>query len=270
MLARVATEAGEFGAGNEDYAAVGDDTVVILDGLTARTETGCIHGVSWYVEQLANAIIHRASLGPRKALATAIEDTADQHRATCDLTHPATPAAAVAIAQFTATELRYLVLCDTTLVLDTTTGITVVTDSRMGHTASAERAAANASPVGSPEKNQALTRMKQVELAARNTAGGYWAASSDSAVAEHAITGTARLTDLHRAAVLTDGAARLVKPFGVLSWAALLDLLSTAGPNELLRRTRYIEEHDPAGIRWPRNKKSDDATVVYLEAGHAD
>jgi hypothetical protein len=268
VLAHVATEAGEVDTGNEDYVAVGEGTVVVLDGLTARTETGCIHGVSWYVEQLANAIIHRASLGPRKALATAIEDTTDQHRGTCDLTHPGTPAAAVAIAQFSTTELRYLVLCDTTLALDTTAGTTVVTDSRMEHTASAERVAANASPVGSPEKAQALTRMKQVELAARNTPGGYWAASSDPAVAEHAITGTVKLADLHRAAVLTDGATRLVEPFKVLSWATLLDLLRTAGPDELLRRTRAIEEHDPAGIRWPRNKKSDDATVVYLEAGH--
>jgi hypothetical protein len=269
VLARVATQAGESGAVNEDYAAIGDDTVVVLDGLTARTETGCIHGVRWYVEQLANAIIHRASLGPREALATAIEDTADQHRSTCDLTHPGTPAAAVAIAQFSTTELRYLVLCDTTLTLDTTAGITIVTDPRMGHTAPAERAAANASPVGSPEKAQALTRMKHVELAARNTPEGYWVASSDPTVAKHAITSTVRLTDLHRTAILTDGATRLVEPFGVLSWAALLDLLSTDGPDELLRRTRAIEEYDPTGIRWPRNKKSDDATVVYLEAGYA-
>lgn len=264
----IATEAGESGASNEDYAAADENTVVVLDGLTARTETGCIHGVGWYVRELANAIIDYPGLDPRKALAAAIKNTADQHRNTCDLTHPATPAAAVTIAQLTTTELRYLVLCDTTLILDTTSGITVVTDSRMTHTASAERATANTSPMGSPEKMRALTQMKQVELTARNTPGGYWAASSDPIAAEHAITSTIKLADLHRAAILTDGAIRLVEPFKILSWAALLDLLSTAGPAELLRRTRTIEEHDPAGIRWPRNKKSDDATVAYLEPNH--
>lgn len=85
----------------------------------------------------------------------------------------------------------------------------------------------------------------------------------DPAVVSHAITSAVPLGELHRAAVLTDGAARLVDAFGLLSWAELLDLLSTAGPEELLRRTRAAEECDPAGIRWPRNKKSDDATAVY-------
>lgn len=263
-MARVASEAGAVGIENEDYAAVGADMVVVLDGLTARTETGCIHGVNWYVGQLANAIINRAGLGPREALAAAIKDTADQHHDTCDLTHPGTPAAAVVVAQVTAGELRYVVLCDATLVLDTTAGITVVTDSRIEQTAPDKRAAANATPMDSPEKSHALIRMKQAELEARNAPGGYWVASSDPAVVSHAITGAIPLADLHQAAVLTDGAARLVDAFGLLSWTELLDLLSTEGPAELLRRTRAAEERDPAGIRWPRNKKSDDATAVYL------
>lgn len=106
--------------------------------------------------------------------------------------------------------------------------------------------------------------MKRVELASRNVPGGYWAASNDPVVADHAVTGAVALADLRRAAVLTDGAVRLVEPFGMLNWAALLDRLGTAGPEELLRRTRVAEDRDLAGIRWPRNKKSDDATAVYL------
>lgn len=39
-------------------------------------------------------------------------------------------------------------------------------------------------------------------------------------------------------------------------------------PDDLLRRTRAAEERDPAGVRWPRNKKSDGATIAYVEALH--
>lgn len=90
-------------------------------------------------------------------------------------------------------------------------------------------------------------------------------AAANPTVVDHAVEG--RLTDFERAALLTDGATRLVETFKVLRWASLLDLLASAGPRELIRRTRKIEASDPAGVRWPRNKQSDDATVVYIEPG---
>lgn len=270
MFTSVATEAGDISTINEDHVLVRNETVVVIDGLTARTETGCIHGVAWYVSHLATAIIERAELGPTGALATAIRDTAGRHRDTCDLTHLGTPAAAVAIAQCAAGELRYLVLGDTTLLLDTTAGLTVVTDTRIRQTATAERVISDSYPVDSPEKTQALIRMKQAELTARNVPGGYWAAASDPKVAIHAVTGTVALAELHRGAALTDGTTRLVDTFEILNWAALLDLLATAGPRELLRRVRKVEDSDPDGLRWPRNKKSDDATAAYFTPTRPD
>lgn len=264
MFTTVTTETGDVSTENEDYVLARNDTIVVVDGLTARTESGCIHGVAWYVRHLSTAIINRVALGPTEALAGAIRDTADLHRDTCDLTHPGTPAAVVAVAQCAAGALRYCVLGDTTLVLDTTAGLTIVTDTRMRQTALAERAVSDSYPIGSPEKARSLVRMKRIELAARNVRGGYWAAASDPEAAEHALTGAVALADLHRGAALTDGAARLVDPFGAVDWTGLLDLLSTAGPRELLLRVRAVEESDPDGVRWPRNKKSDDATAAYF------
>jgi len=265
MFAQIASEAGGVGAANEDYAVVGNSTLVVIDGLTARADTACIHGVSWYARQLGNAIIGHSDRSPNEALAAGIKHVSGLHRNTCDLTHPGTPAAVVTVAQISGDQLRYIVLGDVTLLLDTTSGLTVITDSRMRQTAPAERAEADTYPVGSLEKQQALVRMKRVELAARNAPGGYWAAASDPAVIDCGMTGQLALTDLRRLAALTDGATRLVDPFNVLNWAELLDLLSTFGAHALVRRTRQIEEADPAGTRWPRNKKSDDASVIYLE-----
>jgi hypothetical protein len=66
------------------------------------------------------------------------------HCETCDLSHPATPSAAVAIAQAHGDSLRYLVLGDTALAIDTTDGLRIITDNRVDTTATAERAAADA------------------------------------------------------------------------------------------------------------------------------
>ncbi|WP_267902574.1 hypothetical protein [Streptomyces triticirhizae] len=37
----------------------------------------------------------------------------------------------------------------------------------------------------------------------------------------------------------------------------------TRDPASLIREVRALEEADPRGERWPRNKRSDDASVVY-------
>jgi hypothetical protein len=177
------SEPGSPDAPNEDafFISPDSDTVAIFDGATARTGTGCTHGVAWYTHSLVGSLAGHTRLTPAKALAAAIADTAARHRHTCDLAHPGTPSAAVAIAQARRKTLRYLLLGDVTLVLGLDYGIRVLTDSRVHGTARAERQAADNLPSGSSEKAQALVRMKQAELTARNVAGGYWVAAADSA-----------------------------------------------------------------------------------------
>jgi hypothetical protein len=50
-----------------------------------------------------------------------------------------------------------------------------------------------------------------------------------------------------------------------LALAATHFVLSAAGPDELLRQVRAAEAVDPKGRQWPRTKRSDDATAVYLQ-----
>ena len=64
--------------------------------------------------------------------------------------------------------------------------------------------------------------------------------------------------------LLSDGASRLVDPFRLATWEELLALLDESGPDELLHQVRAAEAVDPEGRQWPRTKRSDDATAVYL------
>jgi hypothetical protein len=65
-----------------------------------------------------------------------------------------------------------------------------------------------------------------------------------------------------RAALLSDGATRLVDRFGVMAWPGLFDVLDREGPYSLIMQTREAESSDPEGRRWPRSKRHDDATAV--------
>ena len=258
------SEAGSADKPNEDRIAVGSDMAAILDGATVRTDTGCIHGVAWFVEHLAAALITNSDLTPADALTAAITATAKAHGDTCDLQHPGTPSAAVAIVQARQEVLQYLVLGDVTLVADTDDALIVITDNRVGETARKERATADALPSGSPDKAAALVRMKHAELAARNVPGGFWVAAADPAAVAYAVTGEIPLTKLRQAALLTDGAARAVSPLMLYDWPGLLALLASHGTKELIRQIRSAEDTDPNATRWPRNKIHDDATAALV------
>jgi hypothetical protein len=69
--------------------------------------------------------------------------------------------------------------------------------------------------------------------------------------------------------LLSDGASRLVDLFELATWEELLALLEESGPDELLGQVRTAEAVDPEGRQWPRTKRSDDATVVYLALDQA-
>jgi hypothetical protein len=79
------------------------------------------------------------------------------------------------------------------------------------------------------------------------------------------LTGEVPLTDVRRVALLTDGAARAVDLFALFDWSQALELMAANGPDELIRKMRAVEKEDVKAVDWPREKISDDATVVYLE-----
>ncbi|MEU0156853.1 protein phosphatase 2C domain-containing protein [Micromonospora fulviviridis] len=267
MRVLVASDPGSVGRDNEDWVHADERLVAVLDGATARTETGCIHGVTWYARRLGSTVVDLAysySTPLPQALADAISRVAAEHQDTCDLDHPGTPSAGIGLARFRPGGLEYLVLGDVSLVIGQGGKLNIVTDDRVSRTAAAERAEADRHPIGSPGKTAALLAMKHAELAARNVPGGYWIAEADPKVVEHALTGSCQVSEQTRVAVLSDGAARAVT-LGLLSWPNALDLLRAEGPTELIALVRQAEAEDPQATRWRRNKCSDDATAVYVD-----
>ena len=84
-----------------------------------------------------------------------------------------------------------------------------------------------------------------------------------------AIRGTLSAPQVRRAALLSDGAVRLVERFRVIDWRELLDLLDANGPGELIRRTRNADLAETDAERGTRRgKKHDDATAVLLTRLH--
>jgi hypothetical protein len=267
VLTTATTVPGEPGTDNEDWYGVTPELVIVLDGATVRSETGCEHGLVWYVQHLGTALSRfAAGTGSlQTALAVSIAYVAAQHPG-CDLTAPGTPSAAVGMVRTRNGIQERLVLGDVTVVtemVDPDAEISVVSDTRVSATAAELRAEADRYPLGSPQKRTAILAMKPHELAARNIPGGYWIAAADPRAALEALCGEVPVSEIRRFAVMTDGAARFIDMFDLAPWRRALNYLEVSGPQKFIDSVRAAEAADPQGIRFPRNKHRDDATVVF-------
>jgi hypothetical protein len=271
MTFRLATAPAKPDRPNEDFAVVGVNAAVLLDGAGTPpgTESGCVHGVAWYARTLGGLLL-AASAGEATlagALAVGIEQVNRLHVGTCDLKHSDTPSATVVAVRWDASELEYLVLADSVLVLERPGGEpTAITDDREAVVGRELRKPMDALPTGTPEHARALRDYVAKLADHRNRPGGFWVANTDPAAADEAITGRLTRDDVGAVALLSDGASRLADRFGLTTWRNTLDALADQGPAALIRQVRDAENSDPEGQRWPRGKAHDDATVVYGQA----
>ncbi|WP_067185488.1 protein phosphatase 2C domain-containing protein [Microtetraspora niveoalba] len=270
MRVTFATEPASLNRPNEDFIAATPDAVVLLDGAgtPAGSESGCSHGVAWYARTLGSTLIAALTQSAgtlTEILAEGIKATTSLHDFTCDVTHPGSPSATVAMLRRTGDHLGYLVLADSVLVLDLIgeDKPMVITDDREGQIGKRYRTAMDALDSGTPDHTAALRAYVEAMRAHRNRDGGFWVASSDPLAAEQALTGTLPADQIRAAALLSDGASRLVDRFHLATWRDILDILDQHGPGELICRVREAEHSDPHGERWPRGKSHDDATAAH-------
>ncbi|MFL6074351.1 MAG: hypothetical protein ACJ73S_13235 [Mycobacteriales bacterium] len=260
---------------NEDWAVATADFAFVLDGFDAPagadlSDSGCRHGVVWHVRHLGSRLLHRMATGDGRRLATilsdCIEDVAELHWDTCDLTHAGGPAASVAVVRTRGRSLDYLVLGGTTVLLDDAGAVEAVVDERIDAFGRQQRAALAEYPLGTAAHSEKVQDYLGELRWHRNTSGGYWLAAADPTAARQAVTGTVPRARIRSAALLSGGAGRLVR-FGLQDWPGVLDLLTAAGALALIEHVRTAERSDASGRLWPRTKAFDDATAILCRPG---
>ena len=266
MHVSMATSAGTAGKPNEDFAGAVPGAAVLLDGAgIPGTESICSHGVAWYTHRLGGALLGWLSRDDGRALvailATAIGEIAADHRGTCDITNPSSPQATVAMVRAIRGRLDYLLLADSFLVLGQNRGgPQVITDEREVTARRICSAPLDGVPRGTPEYDRIRESCAKELRSRRNQPGGYWIAKDDPHAAEEAVTGSRPLDDLDSVALLSNGASRIVSPYGLADWPGVMDLLGTNGPAEVISRVRQAEARTSEG---PDVRVPDDATVVH-------
>ncbi|MFJ7194948.1 MULTISPECIES: integrase [unclassified Streptomyces] len=254
MTTSVAARAGRA---NEDFVGALPTAVALIDGAgIPGTASICRHGVAWYAGRLGGSLLGLLSRVPDRSLpallAEAIERVTDDHRDTCDVADPVSPSAAVAVLRLSGDRVDHLVLGDAFLVLDAVDGAPlVVSDPRELIVARPYASALGAVAEGSEEYRRILRDLR----AHRNRPGGFWVAKDDPRAADEAVTGSRPVAGLAGAALLSNGAGRIVDRFRLVDWPGAMALLASSGPAELVQRVRQAEARHAVA--------ADDATVAH-------
>ena len=137
---------------------------------------------------------------------------------------------------------------------------------RAGEETAAQRfiAETGQDPVTALQHAEAI-RLFRAGRANVNTPAGEWLFSPMAAASEH--VGRARIAAPAGSLVLlcTDGFLALASNYRALAVGALVDAACHRGLADLAAELRRIEEEDATGRRFPRFKKSDDATAVLVK-----
>ncbi|MFG1947262.1 integrase [Nonomuraea sp. NPDC048826] len=260
MRVAMATVAKRADRANEDFAGAVPSAAVLIDGAgIPGTASICRHGVAWYASRLAGSLLGLLSLVPDRSLAAllaeAIEQVTDDHRETCDVADPISPSAAVAVLRVSGGLAEYLVLGDAVLVVDRADGAPlVVADPREVIISRSYEPAIEAAARGSDEHRRLLRDLR----AHRNRPGGFWVAKDDPRAADEAITGSCPIAASTGAALLSNGAGRIVDRFRLAGWPEVMAVLASKGPAEIIRRVRQAEARHAVA--------ADDATVIHCTA----
>ncbi len=97
-----------------------------------------------------------------------------------------------------------------------------------------------------------------------NTANGFWLMGADPAVAANATVTSLALDGPATVLMTTDGFYALTEDYKRYGDRELIATAQTLGLGILARELRHIEDEDPVGERYPRMKKSDDATALLV------
>jgi hypothetical protein len=268
---------------NEDLVAVEGNAAWLLDGASvpADLDRCCQLDARWYVEQLSSALktalAGGASITLVDALAAAISQVEERHRSLC--TRPELgygPSCTVAIVRLTGKTLDYLLLGDSTVLLDFGGDVLYLrSDKRLKQVATPLRRKlrtllAQGGGFTDPAYVELLRALVTEERAARNQPGGYWIASNLPLAAAHSITGTEQVgpffNQVKTVALLSDGLERYVRASGIFPPpGGLPGFLLTKGPARCIDRVRTAEASDPNGLLFPRTSAADDASAILLE-----
>jgi hypothetical protein len=260
---------------NEDFLAHGPDAALVMDGATPLGE-GLMPGTSdaaWIAQFGARRLMAhlQQGSGARKALRGALADAQKSFEAL--RRHPLeamwqTPCASMMLAVQGAGGVELLWYGDCAALVEQGDGSVIVVgetfDKRAAEAARARSVAQekNLSPASGLNRPEFIGNLRAVRN--RVNSGNYWLFSPDVRAAAHVSRKVVKTATGALLLLASDGFLALASDYGIYGAESLMDAALSKGLAALGEELRAVEAADAGGDKFPRFKKSDDATALLL------
>ena len=268
--------AGDPAKANEDFLLQAAHAGLVMDGATPLGDS-LMPGPSdaaWIAQFGARRLMAHLSeeKSARKALRDALADAQKSFEAL--RRHPPeekwqTPCASMILAVPGDSEVEFLWFGDcAALVKQGDAAVTVVGETFDKRAAEAERARAlakekNLSPAAGLSRPEFIGALRSSRN--RINSGAYWLFSPDARAAAHVSRRAIKASPGAMLLLATDGFLALASDYGAYSADGLMAAALSKGLAGLGEELRAIEAGDVGGDKFPRFKKSDDATAILLK-----
>lgn len=268
---------------NEDFACSTPRYGIVIDGATGLAGAPLFAGrfgsnAQWFSHVVGEAVCEALDAGhpAEKALARAVDAARAELEGAlgCSLARAdpdAVPSATLALAVVSGEAVELYGLGDSPLVAVLRDGSTLFSTDEVleGLDAEAlrvsrERAAACGRALSGPEKRALVDDVILDHRRMRNAEGGYWCLDPSGAGLAHLRRATLPRSEVVAVAGMSDGMWRAFGLFGLADAASELSALSAGRAAEFVAELRALEARDPDYVRYPRLKRSDDASVFWL------
>jgi serine/threonine protein phosphatase PrpC len=266
---------GDAAKPNEDAFGHKGEAALVMDGATMLGD-GLMPGPSdaaWIAQFGARRLLAHLGdgNGPRMALRAALADTQKSFEALRRMPPEdvwQTPCASMMLAAQVETGLECLWFGDcAALVKQGGAAVTVVGETFDKRAAEAERARSVAQEKGlAPASGLSRPEFIGILRAARNriNSGNAWLFSPEVAAASHVSRRVLKVQPGSTLLLATDGFLALASDYGAYGADGLMAAAMQKGLAALGTELRAIESGDVGGEKFPRFKKSDDATALLL------
>lgn len=263
---------------NEDISTINEYGAWILDGATGLSGKNLIDNCSdarWYVNQWNDYLkknIHKLDMDLKRIMKKGINIIKDKYYKEVrdkNITSLDLPSSSIVVVRWFKNTLEYFILGDCTLIIEKNNNVKIIKDDSV---TKLDNKIFKTMDKIMKEENKSLreakSKVKDLIISNRllkNRKDGYWILEFNTEALDNALYEKISLNGDIKLLMTSDGFSAIADRYNYISMEDLIYEAKNRGLDSLCKELRAVEERDYKGIKYPRFKKSDDASAIYVE-----
>lgn len=263
---------------NEDIVCSTDTYGWVIDGATGlnnKNLTGTDSDAFWFVNEWNEYLkesITDSSRNIKEIVSSGIEFISNKFHQIIEQVHPDKidlPSASIVIIRVNDNKMEYFLLGDCTLIIQNASGESLVHKQylleKLDGIAKAEvLKLIRDKGMKFSEAKQKISSLLIKHRLLKNTPEGYWTLEFEKEAVEKSLWGSVDLEECQKVLLMSDGFSAIFDSYSYTNKDNIISLIEEQGLQRACSIIRAIENEDSEILRFPRFKKSDDASAVFF------